>query len=179
MSVAVLSVFHPLKRRQNCLISLAILLVSGRWRYVSFGELQACPGRFTIVRSTVYFVLQEQSLAVGELGGFFNRLFIFWLRSCGWVEKRARPYSTERPAVKMSAIKISREHWKNLLAEYDDNSHAMRRLVRIFTSTGSAVSEKTCPFSSDHPVRSRQDVGWNGEADLLCGFEIDHQLEFS
>jgi hypothetical protein len=32
--------------------------------------------------------------------------------------------------------------------------------------------------SLDHAIRSRQDVGWNGEADLLCGFEIDHQLEF-
>src|SRR3954466_1093954 len=31
--------------------------------------------------------------------------------------------------------------------------------------------------SLNYPVRSRQYVGRNDEADLLCGFEIDHQLK--
>jgi len=33
--------------------------------------------------------------------------------------------------------------------------------------------------SSDNSIGSGQDVGWNGYSDLLGGFEIDHQLEFS
>jgi hypothetical protein len=32
--------------------------------------------------------------------------------------------------------------------------------------------------SSDHPIRPRQHLRWNRQADLLRGFEIDHQLEF-
>src|SRR5690242_14623127 len=34
-------------------------------------------------------------------------------------------------------------------------------------------------LSSDHPIRPRQHIGWNYEADLLGGFEIDYQLELS
>ena len=29
----------------------------------------------------------------------------------------------------------------------------------------------------DHLIRPRQHVGWNRQADLLGGFEIDHELE--
>ena len=32
-------------------------------------------------------------------------------------------------------------------------------------------------FSPNHPIRSRQHVGRNREADLFGGFEVDHQLE--
>src|SRR5262245_5735925 len=31
--------------------------------------------------------------------------------------------------------------------------------------------------SLDHFVRSRQHIGWNRQADLLGGFQIDHQLK--
>ena len=34
------------------------------------------------------------------------------------------------------------------------------------------------PFSLDHPVRSRQQIWWNRQADLLGRFEINHQLKF-
>ena len=32
-------------------------------------------------------------------------------------------------------------------------------------------------FLLDHPIRSGQHIRWNRETDLLCGFEIDHQLK--
>src|SRR5215472_13278416 len=35
----------------------------------------------------------------------------------------------------------------------------------------------TRPFSFDHPVRPRQHVRRNRQADLLCRFEIDDELE--
>src|ERR1044071_7894703 len=38
------------------------------------------------------------------------------------------------------------------------------------------VSENS---SLDHSIRSRQHVWWNRKADLLGGFQIDHQLELS
>src|SRR4029077_11103943 len=34
-------------------------------------------------------------------------------------------------------------------------------------------------FSLDHLVRSRQDAGWNRQAKLLSGFQIDDQFELS
>jgi hypothetical protein len=33
--------------------------------------------------------------------------------------------------------------------------------------------------SLDHLICSHQHVWWNREADLLCGFQIDHQFELS
>jgi len=35
-----------------------------------------------------------------------------------------------------------------------------------------------CRCSLDHPIRPCQHVGWNREADLVGGFEVDQQLEF-
>jgi hypothetical protein len=32
-------------------------------------------------------------------------------------------------------------------------------------------------FSPDHPIRPRQHIRRNRHADLLGGFEVDHQLE--
>ena len=34
-------------------------------------------------------------------------------------------------------------------------------------------------YSLDHPVRSGQHVRCNRDADLFCGFKVNHQLEFS
>src|SRR5690242_11421663 len=31
--------------------------------------------------------------------------------------------------------------------------------------------------SLDHPIRSRQNIRWNDEADLLGGFQVDDELE--
>src|SRR5215831_6674869 len=39
------------------------------------------------------------------------------------------------------------------------------------------LSLDTRPFSSDHPIRSRQHVGWDREADLLCRFQVDDEFE--
>jgi hypothetical protein len=30
---------------------------------------------------------------------------------------------------------------------------------------------------SDHLIRPHQHIGWNGEADLLGGFQVDHELK--
>ena len=32
-------------------------------------------------------------------------------------------------------------------------------------------------MSLDHSIRSRQNIRWNGQTDLLGGFQIDHELE--
>src|SRR5262249_8015950 len=34
-----------------------------------------------------------------------------------------------------------------------------------------------CSLSFDHPIRPRQHVGWDREADLLGGFQIDDKLK--
>ena len=63
---------------------------------------------------------------------------------------------------------------------------SMRLRVRavIFFFICFSLPRSTChstpdprPFSLDHLVRSRQHVGRNREADLLCSLEIDHQLK--
>ena len=46
---------------------------------------------------------------------------------------------------------------------------AKRRLPAIYSRTKS--------LSSNHPIRPRQHIWRNREADLLGGFKIDHQLE--
>jgi hypothetical protein len=40
------------------------------------------------------------------------------------------------------------------------------------------LPDSTWQSSSDHPIRSRQHIGWNREADLLGGFEIDNEFKF-
>ena len=32
-------------------------------------------------------------------------------------------------------------------------------------------------FSFNHSIRSRYDVGWNGDTDLVCGLEIDREIK--
>ena len=47
----------------------------------------------------------------------------------------------------------------------------------FFLIRTSVLSTRYSALSFDNPVRSRQHIGWNRQADLLGGFQIDHQLE--
>src|SRR5262249_43579114 len=47
----------------------------------------------------------------------------------------------------------------------------------FFLIRTSVLSTRYLGLSSDDLVCSHQDVGWNGQTDLLGGLEIDHQLE--
>ena len=40
------------------------------------------------------------------------------------------------------------------------------------------LSLASCLLLRNHPIRSRQHVGRNGEIDLFSCFEVDYQLEF-
>src|SRR5262245_54664044 len=49
-----------------------------------------------------------------------------------------------------------------------------------------ATNKKYCwqkyilsPLLSDHSISSRQDIGWNCQADLSCGLKFDNELEFN
>ena len=56
--------------------------------------------------------------------------------------------------------------------------------MREFPTDGLQLREQHLLLSSRskillyHSVRSRQDIGWNREANLLGGLQINHQLEF-
>ena len=47
----------------------------------------------------------------------------------------------------------------------------------FFLIRTSVLSTRYSALSFDNPVRPRQHIWWNRQADLLGGFQIDHQLE--
>src|SRR4029079_9420704 len=54
-----------------------------------------------------------------------------------------------------------------------------KRVVQSATTMTFAIIGILLPLrlSSNHPIRSRQHIGWNNKANLFGGFEIDHQLK--
>src|SRR5690349_6310843 len=50
-------------------------------------------------------------------------------------------------------------------------------VVERFTFFMAQSSTRYSTLSFDDLVRPRLHIGWNGEADLLSGFEIDHEIK--
>ena len=46
-----------------------------------------------------------------------------------------------------------------------------------FLILNSVLSTRYSVLSLDDPIRSGQDIGWNWQADLFGGFEVDYELK--
>jgi hypothetical protein len=57
-------------------------------------------------------------------------------------------------------------------------THKAQRAQRKPQEQDSLLTTDSWLLSPNHLIRSRQHVGWNHQANLLCCFQIDDQLEF-